>query len=206
MLLAPIVPPRSLPIDAPRRAARAPSLVALGAVAALVACGGDATRASQERASSAATGAATAAGIAPGTVTREGAAAGAAIVLGAADDSCPRTGAWRVCSVEDRLVRAGLAPQRADLPPARPAEADTSARYYLGGAEVQLFFFADSAARRRVQERLGPSIAAPVLLEGVAGAPAALVASANLLGVVIGGGGRQTERLELALGGGLPAS
>lgn len=137
---------------------------------------------------------------APGTETREGARPNATRVLGAAEAGCPLTGAWQLCSVEDRLVRAGLAPQRADSAPAPRGGSSATARYWLGGVEVQVYLF-DSASGREAAER---ELGEPPLLESAVGAPRTLVSSANLAAVLHGFQPRQVERVELALSGGLP--
>ncbi len=147
---------------------------------------------------------ATPAGPAPGTVDREGARPGAVRVLGAADADCPLTGEWRACSVEDRFVRAGLAPQRADSTPAVPDGAREAWRYWLGDAEVQVYLFTDEASRARTVESAGNAMGEAPTLDAAIGANRATVASGNLFAVVHGHRPRQVERIVLSLSAALP--
>lgn len=141
---------------------------------------------------------------APGTETREGALENATRVLGAAGADCPLTGAWQLCSVEDRLVRSGLAPQRADSAPSLSHGSIASARYYLGDAEAQVFIFADSAERVAAERAGASGLGEAPLLEAAVGATPSLVSSQNMAVVVYGHRERQVERVSLALSGGLP--
>lgn len=141
---------------------------------------------------------------APGTETREGAVDNATRVLGAATSDCPLTGEWRLCSVEDRLVRAGLAPQRSDSLPVLKAGSTSGARYFLGDTEAQVFIFEDSASRVLAEENDGTGLGDAPVLEAAVGAPAVLVSSRNMAAVIFGSRPRQVERVSLALSGGLP--
>lgn len=137
---------------------------------------------------------------APGTETREGARPSATRVLGAAGSDCRLTGAWQICSVEDRLVRAGLAPQRADSAPAARGGSAVTARYWVGEVELQIYLFEAITQRDSAGNGLGE---AP-LLESAEGAPRSVVLSGNMAAVLFGHRPRQVERVELALSGGLP--
>ncbi len=141
---------------------------------------------------------------APGTETREGALENATRVLGTAGAECPLTGAWQLCSVEDRLVRSGLAPQRADSAPSLSPGSIASARYYVGDAEAQVFIFADSAGRVAAERAGASALGEAPLLEAAVGATPSLVSSQNMAVVVYGHRERQVERVSLALSGGLP--
>lgn len=141
---------------------------------------------------------------APGTETREGALDNATRVLGAAQADCPLTGEWRLCSIEDRLVRAGLAPQRADSAPALKASSVVTARYFLGDAEAQVFIFNSSEARSLAEESEGLGLGEAPMLEAAVGSPAILISSQNMAAVIHGFRPRQVERVSLALSGGLP--
>lgn len=98
------------------------------------------------------------------------------------------------------MVRAGLAPQRADSAPAARGGSTVTARYWLGDVEVQLYLFETAAQRESAGGELGE---AP-LLESAEGAPRSVVMSANMAAVLYGYRPRQVERVELALSGGLP--
>lgn len=125
-------------------------------------------------------------------------------MLGAAAADCELVGMWRACSVEDRFVRAGLAPQRADSAPGIPAEAAEAWRYWLGDAEVQVYLFADEGARADAERVRGNTLGELPLLEAALGAQRSQVSSGNLLAVVYGPRPRQVERIILTLSAALP--
>lgn len=178
------------------------SLGMILAAAALIACGGDSARESSAADSENAQRAV--ATPAPGTETREGAVENATRVLGAAEADCPLRGEWRICSVEDRLVRAGLAPQRADSAPVLTAGSVSSARYFVGDAEAQVFIFTDSVSRASAEANQGAGLGEAPLLESAVGAQPVIVSSRNMAVIIHGFRPRQVERVSLALSGGLP--
>ena len=129
--------------------------------------------------------------------------AGAGTVT-ASPDGCPETGAWQQCSVEKRLERAGL------IAKALPDTARNSLfsvpglRYGLGRGEVLVFLYPDSAARKRDTERLDPTRAARPGEAAPWSTQATLITSGNMAAVYLGVNATQAERVQLALGAGLP--
>lgn len=142
---------------------------------------------------------------APRAESREGAHENATRLLGAADSNCPLVGEWQLCSVEDRLVRAGLAPQRADSAPAAEQGSITAAaRYWMGNVEAQVFLFESEESRARAERDAASSLGEMPLLEAARDGVRSIVSSSNLVAVLYGSHPRQVERVTLALSGGLP--
>lgn len=77
--------------------------------------------------------------------------------------------------------------------------------YTTTRSTIHVFLYADQAARQRDTDRLDSATVAPK--GGTYGwsDPAVLVTSNNLAAVVVSPNERQTERIVLALGAGLPA-
>jgi hypothetical protein len=156
-----------------------------------------------------------AAGAACGNASEEhgqpqGAMVGARAV-GAADSAgesakrhCPATGAWQLCSVVERLDRAGLAP-RQEL--GRVREVPLSAAgvaIRLGRSELRIFLYADQAAREHDQARLDSTkyvrASEPLSMQ----AEPTLIASENLLAILRSRSDHQRERVSDALTAGPP--
>lgn len=123
-----------------------------------------------------------------------------------ADTSCPMFGAWRECSVVKRLESAGLVPERLAGAAVQPAMSVAGTAYRLGGAELQLFLLADSAAAARDAARFQPGTAAQPVSDVTYTLPPVVLTSGNLAAVVFARTERQLERVQLALTAGLPAS
>ena len=120
------------------------------------------------------------------------------------DTGCVLTGAWRLCSVEDRLERAGLAPRlRADT--IRHAFMNVPGQLLLlGDSELQIFLYADSGAMRRDVMRLDTIRVGPPDMMVTWIASPTLITSNNLAAILLGGSERQVERVRNALTAGLP--
>jgi hypothetical protein len=117
---------------------------------------------------------------------------------------CPATGAWQLCSVVERLDRAGLAP-RQDLRPVREAPLSApGVPILLGKSELRIFLYADRVARERDQARLDSTkyVAAskPLSMQ----AEPTLIASENLLAILRSRNDHQRERVSDALTAGPP--
>jgi hypothetical protein len=117
---------------------------------------------------------------------------------------CPATGAWQICSVIERLDRAGLAPRR-ESGEVREARLSTpGVAILLGRSELRIFVYADRAARERDQARLDVSkyISAgePVSMQ----AEPTLIVSENLLAILRSRSDHQRERVSDALTAGPP--
>jgi hypothetical protein len=118
--------------------------------------------------------------------------------------ACPATGAWQLCSVVERLDRAGLAPRPK---PGRIVEAPLAApgvAMLLGNSELRIFLYADRAARERDQAKLDATkyVAAsqPLSMQ----AEPTLIASENLLAILRSRSDHQRERVSDALTAGPP--
>jgi len=121
------------------------------------------------------------------------------------DPSCPNSGAWRPCNVLDRLEHAGLVVTQKAEPARLPMFSVEGVTYTTTRSTIHVFLYADQAARQRDTDRLDSATVAPK--GGTYGwsDPAVLVTSNNLAAVVVSPNERQTERIVLALGAGLPA-
>jgi len=119
--------------------------------------------------------------------------------------TCPHTGRWALCSVENRLRQSGFVARRIQGKPLRrPGFSVTPAVYTLGSGRLEVFIYADEAAMARDMAKIDTVAVAPA---GVAspweGTPV-LVRSGNLAAVLITENQAQIERLTLALTAGAP--
>lgn len=118
-------------------------------------------------------------------------------------DGCPLTGAWRPCSVVDRLEHAGLAPIVRDSV-RHPFLSVAGAVYAVGRGELQLFLYPDSAARARDFATFDTVRVQPRGAAVSWRASASLVQSNNLAAILLSDNATQVERVRLALTAGLP--
>jgi len=147
-------------------------------------------------------------GVATGASAGDSAAAGpsAATPTGAvgAKPICPATGTWQMCSVIERLERAGLAPRREEDLVREPPLSAPGVAIMLGRSELRVFLYADRAARERDQARLDRkkyvSAADPLSME----AEPTLIGSENLLAILRSRSDHQRERVSDALTAGPP--
>ncbi len=114
------------------------------------------------------------------------------------------TGLWRQCNVEERLERSGFVVRPANDSVGQPGLLITGTAVRLGRAELQLYFYADSADAHRQADALDVSAARPAAATDVLREPR-LIRSNNLLALFFNNNDRQLERVELALTAGLPA-
>ncbi len=117
--------------------------------------------------------------------------------------SCPMTGLWRQCNVEKRLERSGFVIRPGSDSVAQPGLLITGTVVRLGRAELQLYFYADSADAHRQADALDVGAARPADATDVLREPR-LIRSNNLLALFFNNNDRQLERVELALTAGLP--
>lgn len=121
------------------------------------------------------------------------------------DTTCPQAGAWLPCNVLDRLERAGLVVQKQSEPARVPMFSVEGSTYTTSVSTIYVFLYPDEAARRRDTDRLDSATVAPRGATYTWSDPAVLVTSNNLAAVVVSPNERQSERIVLALGAGLPA-
>ena len=143
------------------------------------------------------------AGGAAGATSGASTAAGAEAAAGATG-ACPATGQWALCSITQRLERAGLAPRRDSgeirlEPLTRPG-----VRLKVGSAELDLFLYPDAAARERDERRLDRRRFIDASEEPTMRREATLIRSANLLAVLRSINDRQRERVSDAIVAGPP--
>ncbi len=115
-------------------------------------------------------------------------------------------GAWRACSVEERISRAGIDVKRGDAPVRHDFMHVPGIVYSTARSEIQVFLYPDAAARARDTDALDSATVSPRGQTVAWKEPALLVTSNNLAAIIITLNERQAERLALALGAGLPAA
>lgn len=122
------------------------------------------------------------------------------------DTGCPKTGSWRLCSVEDRLTRAGLVIERLPEPATHDFLSVPGVRFKVGAGEdeVQVFVYPTPEARIRDTGQLDSASVSPRGDRRSYRVPPLLVTSANLAAIVFTLNERTSERLSLALSAGLP--
>ena len=122
----------------------------------------------------------------------------------AAANGCPETGRWQRCSVEKRIERAGMVATLLPDSARKDFLSVPGLRYELGRGELQVYLYADSAARKRDTDRLDPTRAAPPGQGGGWPTRALLITSDNMAAVLLTVNETLAERVALALGAGLP--
>jgi hypothetical protein len=133
----------------------------------------------------------------------------AALTAGAhatAKPICPATGAWQVCSVVERLERAGLAPQRRSGDVVEAPLASPGVAIVLGRSELRIFVYADRAAREHDQAKLDTSKYASASEPLSMRAEPTLITSENLLAILRSRNDHQRERVSDAITAGPPQS
>ena len=122
----------------------------------------------------------------------------------AAKPICPATGSWQVCSVVERLERAGLAPRREPNAVREPPLTTPGIALLLGRSELRIFLYPDRVTRERDQSRLDSAkyVAAsqPLSMQ----AEPTVIASENLLAILRSRSDHQRERVSDALTAGPP--
>lgn len=118
----------------------------------------------------------------------------------------PSTGRWDEGHLVERLVRGGMAPQRRDGVAAEAFMSGPVLAFSLGRAELFVYLYPDSTARRRVTDGLDPVTAAPPGRPSPYVLPRSLIVQNNLAAVLAGANERTTERVRLAIEAGLPVS
>jgi hypothetical protein len=122
----------------------------------------------------------------------------------ASDTTCPMWGNWRECSVVYRLTRAGLDVKRRDAPVRHPFLSVPGTVYEVRNAEIEVFLYPSASDRARDTEALDSATVAPHGQPVVWRDPPTLVTSNNLAAIVLSPNDRQSERIALALGAGMP--
>jgi len=120
--------------------------------------------------------------------------------------TCPHTGLWATCSVENRLRQSGFVARHVEgKPPTRAGFGVTPVVYTLGRARLEVFLYEDEAALARDLAKMDTVTVAPLGTAGSWGETAPiLIRSGNLAAVLLTQNPRQAERLSLALTAGAP--
>lgn len=119
---------------------------------------------------------------------------------------CPATGAWQVCSVVERLERAGLAPQRQSGDVLEAPLSSRGVAIVLGRSELRIFVYTDRAAREHDQAKLDTSKYASASEPLSMRAEPTLITSENLLAILRSRNDHQRERVSDAITAGPPQS
>lgn len=118
--------------------------------------------------------------------------------------ACPPNGLWAPCSVLDRLDREGLAPRRDSGTVHEDPLTPAGFRVHLGSAELEVFLYPDSAARKAEQAKLDPhKFITPEQEPSLAG-ERTMIYSANLLGLLRTPDDLKRERVANAIMSGAP--
>lgn len=119
---------------------------------------------------------------------------------------CRLSGAWQSCSVEDRMVHAGLVARAQDAPVTSDLFSVPGTGYDVGAGddEVQVFLYGTEAARRVDTDRIDSVAVAPKGEHRSYKVPPMLVTSNNLAALVFTPNPRSQERIANALSAGLP--
>jgi hypothetical protein len=164
------------------------------ALAILCACGGSGGDATRH------------ASAASGEARRGETSAVVGVDTGATKGACPATGRWALCSVMERLDRAGLAPRRDStdaevrLAPLTPV----GTRLRVGAAELDVFLYGDAPAREKDEARLDKSKFIEAAADPTLRGEATLIRNGNLLAILRSRSNHQRERVSDAITAGPP--
>jgi hypothetical protein len=119
---------------------------------------------------------------------------------------CRLSGLWMACSVEDRMVHAGLVSKKQDAPVVSDLFSVPGTGYDVGAGddEVQVFLYESEAARRVDTEKLDSAAVSPKGEHRSYKVLPLLVTSNNLAALVFTMNPRSQERMANALSAGLP--
>lgn len=123
---------------------------------------------------------------------------------GGGKPACPANGLWASCSILERLDRAGLAPRRDSGDVREDPLTQPGVRVRLGNASVELFIYADSAARKADQAKLDRRKFITADQEPSLAGERTVIVSANLLALLDSRNDHQRERVSDAITAGPP--
>ena len=116
-----------------------------------------------------------------------------------ADTSCPMWGDWQLCSVEYRLVRAGLLLTKGDKPVRYAFMHVPGVVYDVGNAQIEVFIYPNAQERSRDTDQLDSETVSPKGQPQIWREPPSLAISNNLAAIILSVNARQAERIALAL-------
>jgi hypothetical protein len=119
--------------------------------------------------------------------------------------SCPRTGQWAACSVEQRLVRSGFVVGTVkDRPERRPGFSVPPKLYQLGHSRLEVFLYPSPTAAAADVAGLDTLTSSPKGAKRTYVTAPTFIRSGNLIAVLLTDSPVQAERLSLALTAGAP--
>lgn len=121
-----------------------------------------------------------------------------------AKDACPADGRWAECSLLKRLDEAGLAPQRDSSPVTLAPLSRPGMHVTVGGSELDLFFYPDSASRARDEAKLDPKQYVAYDAPQTIRAEPTLIHSVNVIAILHSRRDQQRERVSDAITAGPP--
>lgn len=121
-----------------------------------------------------------------------------------AKPACPATGLWAACSILDRLDRAGLAPRRDSGTVHEDPLTQPGMLVHLGSAQVEIFIYPDSAARKAEEAKLDRRKFITADQEPSLAGERTLIDSANLLALLNSRNDHERERVSDAITAGPP--
>jgi hypothetical protein len=121
-----------------------------------------------------------------------------------AKPDCPNTGKWKLCTVQDRLEDAGLAPQLANDTVHRAFLHAPGRVFRLGPATLEVYLYADTTSLARDVAKLDTVHVTPRDTTVTWSTPPVFVRTGNLAAILLSSDDRQIERVQDALTAGLP--
>ncbi len=121
-----------------------------------------------------------------------------------ANEPCPPDGKWKECSLAERLLRSGLVVRRDSAPAREDSVAIPGVLYHIGIANLEVFFFADSMARKSAVARLDTARFVGYDQSQTSKGERSLIQSANLLALLDSRRDQQRERIGDAITAGPP--
>lgn len=122
----------------------------------------------------------------------------------AAGNDCPPDGRWAPCSLLKRLDEAGLAPQRDSNPVILATLTPPGVHVTVGGSELDLFFYPDSASRARDEAKLDRRQYVAYDAPQTIRAEPTLIHSVNVIAILHSRRDQQRERVSDAITAGPP--
>ena len=122
----------------------------------------------------------------------------------AGKDSCPADGRWAACSLLKRLDDAGLAPRRDSAAVSLPPLTRPGFKLTVGGVELDLFIYADSASRASDEAKLDPKQYVAYDAAQTIRAEPTLIHSVNVIAILHSRRDQQRERVSDAITAGPP--
>lgn len=121
-----------------------------------------------------------------------------------ASSPCPPDGKWKECSLSERLMSSGLVLRRDSTPAHEDSVAIAGVLYHIGIANLKVFFFPDSVARKAAVARLDTAQFVGYDQSQTSKGERSLIQSANVLALLDSRRDQQRERIGDAITAGPP--